>query len=86
VNDFSFQNCTLGADSLDVSKIDDPQKCKVIFSAKFFFCILENGIVAGKYLLSKRVILVCKECYSHKISLAPSQLIENTEYETTAKL
>jgi hypothetical protein len=32
--------------------------------AKFFFCILEKGILAGKNLLGKRVNLLCKEGFS----------------------
>ncbi len=31
------------------------------FPAKFFFCILEKGNLAGKKLLGKRVNLLCKE-------------------------
>jgi hypothetical protein len=34
------------------------------FPAKFFFCILEKGILAGKKLLGKRVNLLCKEGFS----------------------
>jgi hypothetical protein len=36
------------------------------FPAKFFFCILEKGILAGKNLLFKRVNLLCKEGFSKK--------------------
>jgi hypothetical protein len=31
------------------------------FPAKFYFCILEKGILAGKNLLFKRVNLLCEE-------------------------
>jgi hypothetical protein len=34
------------------------------FPAKFFFCILETEILAGKSLLGKRVKLLCKESFS----------------------
>jgi hypothetical protein len=34
------------------------------FPAKFFFCILEKGILAGKNLLFKRVNLLSKEGFS----------------------
>jgi hypothetical protein len=37
---------------------------KLIFPAKFFFCISEKGILAGKSLFFKRVNLLCKEGFS----------------------
>jgi hypothetical protein len=58
VNDFSVQNCTLGADSLDVSEIDDPQKCKVIFFPPNF------SFVFWKREFWRENICLAKECYS----------------------
>jgi hypothetical protein len=40
------------------------------FPAKFFYCILEKGILAGKNLLFKRVKLLCKEGFSF-LNFAP---------------
>jgi hypothetical protein len=48
------------------------------FPAKFFFCNLKKGFLAGKNLLIKRVKLLCKEGYSVE-KLDPFVLLFLTE-------
>jgi hypothetical protein len=44
------------------------------FPAKFFFCILEKGILMGKNLLGKIVNLLCKEGSSNRFYVFPSNM------------
>jgi hypothetical protein len=45
------------------------------FTEKFFFCILEMGILAGKNLLIKRMNLLCKEGFSSNNNLSTALLV-----------